>query len=812
MIESGWIASFMTEPPCTSFSPAAHPMVRSYAQPEGFCLTEEKTYIGNLLADRSFLLLRHGWKHGRPCGKQQPRLSKMRWLKKWAWLRRDGFGEFVCASCQFGSIHKKEFVFLSYLLDSLSLEKKCPGGRAHVRIEGAYTKPSAVYEWGLADHLAAGFEQALLRRRGADDGPDVAGLESIIINDVLSSSSWKKEKCWSWKRKSHINVLEGHAGLALLNAAAQKSRDARFLGLMDSRVAKGALAKGRSSSTSLQAVCRRSCALQVSIGLCPGWNFAPTHYNVADDPTRLVSVRKAVKHSIIPFLNDREVQILHACQLKRCAANWLRLVLLATFVLPSSATAWTDSHVFLSTCVSYHCSALPGDPWIWIWGHLDFLSLSMRRAATISDLWIWIWDHFASKCLPWILQNVLAPFILLSLLACFISLIHVHSRFSVFFWILLPSCQPSAAMEPQTVLERERALRRSQIDLVATRVVRRDTLQRRHALLAEFRVWLHRNFGVMLSVLLPAKPPDPEEINRYLVLYGQEMFAAGKAFGRFAETVNAVLASRPLIRKQMTASWDLCFAWLADEPTQHHPALPLSILLAMMGLALMWGWPVEAAVFGLAWSGLLRIGEVIMAKRDDLILPDDAAPGVRYALLRINSPKTRGRAARRQAARIDPPDLINLLSAVFGRLNKEKKLRPFSATALRKRFCALLSALGLPTKRLHGKRPFDLGSLRPGGATHLFLESEDAECVRRRGRWVSSKVMDIYIQEAMYTTYTEQLVGDTRLRVEQLSSAFERILDVALTFLYAAIPPSTWLQLYQAEDIEELGREWGKDG
>lgn len=62
----------------------------------------------------------------------------------------------------------------------------------------------------------------------------------------------------------------------------------------------------------------------------------------------------------------------------------------------------------------------------------------------------------------------------------------------------------------------------------------------------------------------------------------------------------------------------------------------------------MWSWPVEA--------GILEIGEVLAALGDGLILPSDAAPGVRFALLRINAPKIRRRAARHQAARVDPLD------------------------------------------------------------------------------------------------------------------------------------------------------------
>eukprot|EP00435_Cladocopium_sp_Y103_P053973 s1965_g17.t1 len=414
-------------------------------------------------------------------------------------------------------------------------------------------------------------------------------------------------------------------------------RDARFVGLMDSRVAKGALAKGRSSSKSLQVVCRRSAALQLATGLQPGWCFAPTRLNVADDPTRRVRLRGRARISLLSLLEASDLKILHACQLKRFAANWVRLVLLLALTVKTEAAP------------------------IWI---LDF---------------------------------------------------SVDSHAASVFGQIGPVDQGSFAMEPSTALERERAARRSSVNLVATRVVRTDTLKKRSVLLADFRAWLHEAHGIMLAVLLTAKPPDPEEICRLLVMYGQEMYAAGKAYGKFAETINAVASYRPAIKKQLTGAWDLCFAWLADEPTQHHPALPLSVLLAMMSLALLWGWPVEASLFGLAWAGILRIGEVLMAKRDDLILPRDAAPG-------------------------------------------------------------------------------------------------DPERVRRAGRWVSSKVMDVYIQEVMYTTFTEQMPASAKQKIQQLASAFPRILDQALIFLRAAIPPNTWLRLYQTEDTEEHGEARGNVG
>ena len=125
VIEQGRFGAFLTEPPCTTFSPAADPAVRSYACPQGFDLTCRKTLQGNLSAYRSFLLLRHGRRYKRPCGKKQPRLSKMAWLQAWQRLKELGFEESVVASCQFGSPQRKEFRFLTYLVDAVGLEVRC---------------------------------------------------------------------------------------------------------------------------------------------------------------------------------------------------------------------------------------------------------------------------------------------------------------------------------------------------------------------------------------------------------------------------------------------------------------------------------------------------------------------------------------------------------------------------------------------------------------------------------------------------------------------------------------------------------------
>ena len=231
-----------------------------------------------------------------------------------------------------------------------------------------------------------------------------------------------------------------------------------------------------------------------------------------------------------------------------------------------------------------------------------------------------------------------------------------------------------------------------------------------------------------------------------------------------------------------------------EEPHCHHKAMPQSILLAVLSAAISWGWPLEAAIFALAWCGLLRPGEVLQARREDLILPRDAAPSTQHALLAIRNPKTRGRAARHQSARIDPCDIVQLLDLAFGKAAPTTMLWPLSGATLRRRFEQLQGRLGL---KEHGRVTFDLSFFRPGGATWMLGLTENSELVKRRGRWLSLRVMDIYLQEVVAITLLPSLPADTRSLIEALAENFSGLLQRATFFESRHIPRAAWYRLLE---------------
>ena len=795
MLSTKRIRAIMVEPVCTTFSAAAYPAVRSYRCPRGFDMTCEKTKLGNLIAFRCLYLLWYASLCGAPGLGEQPRLSKMCWLSIWRFLVDEkGFEEAVVASCQFGSPHRKEFRLICKGLDAKRLEVRCPGGHEHLRIEGKYTKESAIYVPALADHIAEAFDRALRQLDAAEaEQPQLQGIESVICNDLLSTGTWTTELEWFWRSASHINILESHAYVSLLRKLALDQISGRFTNLLDSRVAKGSHAKGRSSAKALCPSLKKSAALQIGAGLYPSYGFAPTRLNTADAPTRDRDLPQSADHSLSELLTVSEVRHLHSLGFKRHAASWIRLTILILCL--QQATAQQTLHRFLDFDVgSLH-------PWISdLFGFCPYHH-SQHISAALGFVFITIQALSISLAARNLISHGLlrlgfVGLTFTSLLLCFSLPVRYHEPQPLPLAPWFQVCAYAMPLQPLNQDEVHRAERRHGVVLVADRVLKAQTRSRRETLLDHFETWLLGHAMMTLHDLLEGPQVDAEQVSTMLVEYGKEMYYSGKSYGRFSETINAVGAKRPVLRRQLVGAWDLAFAWVSDEPHFHHPAMPLSVVLAFSALGLLWGWPDVSAVLLMTWAGILRIGEVLAATRADLVLPRDSAPGTVFALLQIRMPKTRGVSAKHQSARIDPCDVVRFLDAVFGNLNRSDRLWSFSPSTLRKRFAALQQALGLPTRRSSEGTPFDLASLRAGGATHLLQRFEDAEFVRRRGRWLSSRVMEIYLQEVSVTTYAARMHPTAKSRIERLSSAFPAILEKAIYFLDSSIPRTAWPRLW----------------
>lgn len=78
------------------------------------------------------------------------------------------------------------------------------------------------------------------------------------------------------------------------------------------------------------------------------------------------------------------------------------------------------------------------------------------------------------------------------------------------------------------------------------------------------------------------------------------------------------------------------------------------------------------------------------------------------------------------------------------------------------RFSSLLKANRLDCLPGQLSKGLDLGSLRAGDASWLIIYSENLDLIRRRGRWLTNKIMEIYVQETSAVQFLSTLPAESK--------------------------------------------------
>ena len=156
-------------------------------------------------------------------------------------------------------------------------------------------------------------------------------------------------------------------------------------------------------------------------------------------------------------------------------------------------------------------------------------------------------------------------------------------------------------------------------------------------------------------------------------------------------------------------------------------------------------------------------------------------------------------AARHQVGKLDIPDLLAVVEMAFSHLRKHERLWPSSGQTLRSRFKQILAALSLPVTKSLQLKPLDLGSLRSGGATWLITMTEQSDLVLRRGRWINTKTMGIYLQESMAVVYLQKIPQKAKDSVLLFASMMLELLTKAQVYRRAGIPPAQWYTLLKLD-------------
>jgi integrase len=251
----------------------------------------------------------------------------------------------------------------------------------------------------------------------------------------------------------------------------------------------------------------------------------------------------------------------------------------------------------------------------------------------------------------------------------------------------------------------------------------------------------------------------------------------------------AIVDLRRELRRLLSPAWDFASLGQSYFPGSNRIALDEPILRAMATLALAWGWIRTAACLRLCFFAMLRPAELLGAKRRNLVLPPDLLrdpykdPRV---FLRITAPKTQNSGARQQFGRSDDWMTTWLWIALSLDAPPETPLWEGAPALFRARWNALCRRMKIPFNTVSGVTP---GSLRAGGASALYEASENLELVRHRGRWGSSKMAEIYIQEVGGHQFLAGLAPEARHYIHWLASQEEQVFQLSLDLLRSGVSP-----------------------
>ncbi|CAE7460074.1 unnamed protein product [Symbiodinium sp. CCMP2592] len=296
-----------------------------------------------------------------------------------------------------------------------------------------------------------------------------------------------------------------------------------------------------------------------------------------------------------------------------------------------------------------------------------------------------------------------------------------------------------------------------------------------------FVVWVWDGAGEGSSETLSAHPDLLVEL---LTAYGQVLYSGGKPLQHYRQLLAVSQRRVPKCRATIRTAWEMLSRWERLEPTQHRPPLPEPLLEAMCSLALAWFWRRWAAVALLGFYGCCRVGEVLRARRSDLLLPSDLLRSDGRIFLKIRDPKSRGRGPRVQHATVVlGPEFVAFFTEVFGDLPRNAPLFYGSPYVFRKRWDTLLGALGVA-------RSFKLtpGSLRGGGAVALYQAGVTVSELQWKMRLQHQTTLGYYLQEVSAVSIFPALPKHAREAVTAARAVLVEFLLPARNTGSAALP------------------------
>ena len=287
-------------------------------------------------------------------------------------------------------------------------------------------------------------------------------------------------------------------------------------------------------------------------------------------------------------------------------------------------------------------------------------------------------------------------------------------------------------------------------------------------------IWL-LNFVASLGQRLHAKMPS-YKIDSWVELGVQRAFDEGVKLYYVTLGVLSLQQKLHLSSPLLRNTWLAIKGWRSALPSKTR--VPITsfrlecVVITALGRCVSTSglskrqWLVVALGWWLCFACLLRPGEVLNLRRQDINLPEcDADLEDADAVVIIRRPKTR-RIWREQFVLCSDKRLVRWLFWWLDGMASSQLVLGVSRYIFASRFSDALSRMGLEDCK------YTLGSLRAGGATHHFQQHRNLGELQFLGRWTAASTLQHYLMEAFSAHVTLQAKANVR---SQLSFVHEHI-------------------------------------
>lgn len=305
-----------------------------------------------------------------------------------------------------------------------------------------------------------------------------------------------------------------------------------------------------------------------------------------------------------------------------------------------------------------------------------------------------------------------------------------------------------------------------QMSLDDVKLVEAKTLALQSKVWRWFCLWLVDKVGEEVAGSIRA---NPALLCLMVQEFGDHLYSHGKALYLLRHLVVLVQQEVFGARSYISCCWDRIRRWEVIEPPRHRVPLPYSVLQAMVTLSVFWGWSRFACTLCISFFGITRPGEVLRARRFELVLPRDLMTSeTTKAYLQVSEPKSRRRSSGRvQHASIEDSHVVKFITRVFGSLDESDFLYLITGGSFRRRWDRLAEFLGI-----HKSLKLTPGCLRSGGCVYAYRQGQELQKILWRMRLRQLQTLENYLQEVATDAFLHKLSASTKRKILLLSELF----------------------------------------